>query len=238
MAFKKLTAPTLTDLFVEELKRMILSGELKIGEKLPTERQLAQEMNVSLAVINAGINRLTALGFIRVAPRKGLFVADYIRNGNIDTMMEMLSFSGSYISHDLLDPISNLRRSIETGAARLACKNRSEEQLATMSGLLTQISEESDPELVADYAFHFFHEMTISSDNPYYPMICMSFHSVYQFFFRLLLSNQAEKDRLRAALQTLYDAIAAQDEEAAEHAVLMKIEEWLEWFELSGKIIR
>ena len=73
MAFKRLTAPSLTDLFVEEIKTMILSGQLAIGEKLPTERQLAEEMNVSLAVVNAGIKRLSALGFIRIAPRKGIY---------------------------------------------------------------------------------------------------------------------------------------------------------------------
>ena len=236
MTFKKLTAPTLTDLFVEEIKRMILNGELKIGEKLPPERQLAQEMNVSLAVINAGITRLTSLGFIRVAPRKGLFVADYIRNGNIDTMMEIISFSGHYINHDVLDPISNLRRSVETDAAKLACINRTEEQLATMSGLLAHISGESDPGVISDRAFRFFHEMTIASGNPYYPMICMSFRSVYQFFFRIALANLLEQNRIKAALQMLYDAIAARDKAAAERAVLTEIDEWLEWFEHSGKI--
>ncbi len=81
MAFKKLSTVSLTDLFTEELKRMILTGELRAGEQLPPERQMASEMNVSLAVVHAGITRLTALGFLRVAPRKGIFVADYLRTG-------------------------------------------------------------------------------------------------------------------------------------------------------------
>lgn len=51
MAFQTLVSPSLTDLFVEQVQGMILSGELKVGEKLPTERELAATMKVSLAVV-------------------------------------------------------------------------------------------------------------------------------------------------------------------------------------------
>ena len=236
MAFKKLTAPSLTDLFVEEIKTMILTGQLAIGEKLPPERKLAEEMNVSLAVINAGISRLTALGFIRVAPRKGIFVADYIREGNIDTMMQILEFSGHYINHDVLDPISTLRRSIETGSSRLACVNRTREQLETMASLIDQISDKDCIGQIPELAFRFHHEVAIASGNPYYPMIIMSFRSVYQIFFRIALTNPSEQDRIASQLRTLYEAIKAGDVDAAEHAVNSEIDAWLQRFEHSGKI--
>ena len=46
MEFNKLSAPTLKELFVEQLENMILSGKLAIGEKLPSERELAQSMQM------------------------------------------------------------------------------------------------------------------------------------------------------------------------------------------------
>jgi DNA-binding FadR family transcriptional regulator len=46
MAFKKLNAPTLKELFIQELETMILSGELPIGSKLPPEREMAQTMQI------------------------------------------------------------------------------------------------------------------------------------------------------------------------------------------------
>ena len=55
MEFKKLNAPSLKELFVNELQNMILSGKLEIGSKLPPERELAESMKVSRAVINSGI---------------------------------------------------------------------------------------------------------------------------------------------------------------------------------------
>ena len=42
--FQKISSPSLRDLFVEQLEHLILSGKLKIGEKLPPERQLAEMM--------------------------------------------------------------------------------------------------------------------------------------------------------------------------------------------------
>ena len=53
--FKKLTAPTLKELFVQELEALILSGELAIGQKLPSERDLAQKMQISRSVVNDGL---------------------------------------------------------------------------------------------------------------------------------------------------------------------------------------
>ena len=64
MQFKKLSAPSLKELFVEEIESKILSGELAIGEKLPSERELAASMQVSRAVINAGIIELEQKGFL------------------------------------------------------------------------------------------------------------------------------------------------------------------------------
>ena len=58
MEFQKLSSPSLKELFIEQLEHMILSGKLKIGEKLPPERQLAEMMQVSRAVVNAGISEL------------------------------------------------------------------------------------------------------------------------------------------------------------------------------------
>ena len=55
MEFAKLSAPSLKDLFVQQLQGMILSDELPMGTQLPPERELAQQMQVSRAVVNGGL---------------------------------------------------------------------------------------------------------------------------------------------------------------------------------------
>lgn len=83
MNFEQLYAPSLKELFVQKLQSMILSGELSMGERLPSERELCQQMGVSRAVVNSGITELARQGFLEVRPRQGAFVADYRRDGNI-----------------------------------------------------------------------------------------------------------------------------------------------------------
>ena len=53
MEFEQLYAPSLKELFIQKLQSMILSGELPMGQKLPSERELCQQMGVSRAVVKA-----------------------------------------------------------------------------------------------------------------------------------------------------------------------------------------
>ena len=80
MQFQKISTPSLKDLFVKELENKILSGELKVGDKLPSERELASSMQVSRAVVNAGIAELEQKGFLIIKPRIGTFVENFYKN--------------------------------------------------------------------------------------------------------------------------------------------------------------
>ena len=90
MEFAKLSAPSLKDLFVQQLQGMILSDELPMGTQLPPERELAQQMQVSRAVVNGGLAELAQQGFLEVRPRQGTFVADYRRKGNLSTLIAIM----------------------------------------------------------------------------------------------------------------------------------------------------
>ena len=96
MEFQKISSPSLRELFVDQLEHMILSGKLKIGEKLPPERQLAEMMQVSRAVVNSGISELEKEGFLIVKPRSGTYEADYRRKGTLDTLMSIMKYNGGH----------------------------------------------------------------------------------------------------------------------------------------------
>lgn len=58
MGFNKIVAVSMTELFVQQIENMILSGELAIGEQLPPARELSVKMGVSRTVISAGLVEL------------------------------------------------------------------------------------------------------------------------------------------------------------------------------------
>lgn len=227
MKMKKLVAPSLTDLFVDEMKRMILTGELKAGTKLAPERQLADESGVSLAVVNAAITRLTSLGLLKVKPRKGVFVADYVREGNLDTLKEVVEFSGGKLGPEIIIPVAACRRGIETGAAREACRNISDEDLEVLSGLLDKAADPENIDDMPQMAFDFYHNIAIAGKNPYYPMIIRSFESMYLLFYREFTNYETLPKEIES-LKKLLDAIKARDELQVTNAINEAIDEWLE----------
>ena len=92
MRFQTIVAPTITELFERQIQGMILSGQVEPGEKLPTEAELAENMHISKSAVHAGIKNLEWMGFLRVSPRHGVYVADWAECGNVDTLISILKY--------------------------------------------------------------------------------------------------------------------------------------------------
>ena len=136
MEFSKISSPSLRDLFVEQLEHLILSGKLKIGEKLPPERQLAEMMQVSRAVVNGGLGELERKGFLVVKPRIGTFVADYRRKGTLDTLMAIMKYNGGRLRNEEIRSILEVRIALDTLAAQLCIDRISDEEVDSSMNLL------------------------------------------------------------------------------------------------------
>ena len=98
--------PSLTDLFVAEIERRILTEEWRVGQRVPSFRALADDFNVSRSVINAGMVELAEHGYLTTIPRKHTIVADWKKHGTMAILDGM-------ISHNLYDKefIDNLLES-------------------------------------------------------------------------------------------------------------------------------
>ena len=113
MEFAKLSAPSLKDLFVQQLQGMILSGALPVGTQLPPERVLAEQMQVSRTVVNSGLAELSGQGFLEVRPRQGTCVADYRRRGNLSTLIAIMQYKGGALGKEEIRSILEVRRALE-----------------------------------------------------------------------------------------------------------------------------
>ena len=179
MKFRELVSPTLTDLFVKEIKEMILSKELQINQRLPSEREMANSMKVSLAVVNSGIVRLQSQGFLRVVPRKGIYVNNYIRDGNLQTLEAILEYNQDYFQKDLLDAMVDFRGVVELRCKEMACLNRTEENIQAIEQTIEEFTKSKDAASAGEYTFRFNQEIAIASGNQVYPLIIALFKWVY-----------------------------------------------------------
>ena len=120
MRFEQLYAPSLKELFVQQLQEMILSGDLSMGTRLPPERELGEQMHVSRAVVNSGISELARQGFLEVRPRQGTYVADYRRKGTVETLVAIMKYNGGRIRREEIRSILEVRIALDTLIARLS----------------------------------------------------------------------------------------------------------------------
>ena len=175
MEFAKLSAPSLKDLFVQQLQGMILSGTLPTGAQLPPERALAEQMHVSRTVVNSGLAELSEQGFLEVRPRQGTCVADYRRRGNLSTLIAIMQYKGGVLGREEIRSILEVRRALEHLAADRAILYASDEALDRLEGPLARMAEAASPELAADAAFAFQHELALAGGNSIVPLIYHSF---------------------------------------------------------------
>lgn len=180
MEFKKLVSPSLTELFVQELQRMILSGELKIGERLPTERELSENMKVSRAVVNGGLNQLADMGFIHIAPRKGAFVNDYIAAGDIHVLTAIMEYNGWRFTPEYLEPMLQIRMSIEPYFTELAAYHNDSPYLLKIPKIIASLKESPSHQAAGELLFQFFHTVALASNNIILPLLLRTFMPVYE----------------------------------------------------------
>ena len=80
---------------VSQIKEMIMKGELKPGEPMPSMRKLAKELHVSVITTQRAYDDLQRDGFIVTVPAKGTFVSaqnqDFIREENLRRIERLLS---------------------------------------------------------------------------------------------------------------------------------------------------
>ena len=92
MDFGQIVAPTIKELFIERIEGMILSGVLKPGDRLPSERELAEQMKISKTIVHIGLEDLARMGFLEVTPRRGTVVADYRKHPTPQSLSALVGY--------------------------------------------------------------------------------------------------------------------------------------------------
>ena len=131
MRVTRIRRTSATDEVFKALHGLILSGELKPGDRLPSQRELAERLDVSRSTLREAIHKLMALGF--VAPKQG--VGTMVQNG------DPLRYMSSLEEHFLLDGVSageflEARVVIETAVAKLAVQRATAQHRALLQDIL------------------------------------------------------------------------------------------------------
>ncbi|MFO7568371.1 MAG: FadR/GntR family transcriptional regulator [Smithellaceae bacterium] len=180
---------SLKDVFVLRFEELILSGKITIGQKLPSERELAFQLGVSRPVVHEGLVELAARGLVSLKPRIGATVNDYRKEGSITLLSSLIQYRNGKLEPELMESLLQMRMLLEPAFVRFAAQNRTDDQVYEFYDILKQeeAANRSDVQKITDLDFDFHLLIALSSGNTVYPLLLNSFRSVYtnlssQFF--------------------------------------------------------
>jgi GntR family transcriptional repressor for pyruvate dehydrogenase complex len=139
---------------ISQLREMIHRGELRPGDRLPPERDLARLLGVSRPTLRAGIRSLAAVGVLESRQGAGTFVVKSEGPPSLDSSpLRLMASLHGFTSDEMFEA----RRSLEMAVAGLAAERATGDQMAAMAEEITEMyASLDDPEqfLVHDMRFH------------------------------------------------------------------------------------
>ena len=222
MGFTKINVLSITELFVQQIENMILSGELSVGEQLPPARELAVRMGVSRAVVSAGLVELEKLGFVEVKARQGVFVCDYRRQGTMETLVAIMRYNGGALRKNEVRSLLETRDAMECLCMKLIIERVEIGELEKLSPILDSIRESKTPEHAAENVFRFYHELAVLSGNVLMPLLYYSFHEQGVYLWTLFCKRSGINTMYELKLR-LYKALLNRDLDSAieqTHAIM------------------
>lgn len=141
----------LSDRVEEQIRQLIVTGKVPIGERLPPERELADIFGVSRTVVREAVRSLVAKGLLDIRSGSGTYVVGP-QPGFVSDALSML------LQHSQrgYDDIHEIRMMIEVEIARLAAQRATPEEIGALAENVAAMESASDPAELAeiDVAFH------------------------------------------------------------------------------------
>jgi len=202
---------------ISQLREMIHRGDLRPGDRLPPERDLAKMLGVSRPTLRAGIRSLAAVGVLQSRQGAGTFVVKSEGPPSLDSSpLRLMASLHGFTPAEMFEA----RRSLEMAVAGLAAKRATGEQLATMSEEIAGMyASLDDPEqfLVHDMRFH--QTVAAASGNRILTSL-MNMVATILFDVRRKKVKRARDLKESAEMhRQIYRAIREQNSEAASNAM-------------------
>lgn len=215
---------------VAEIIHLVEGRNYLPGERLLSEREIAERFGVGRAVVREAMAMLESMRYLE--RRRGSGV--YLTENPDETSLEALVISsqvGLPLSNKVNEDSIEIRRVIEVQAIRLACLRRSDAALANIKAVLDSFDHDVvDAHTASDYDFRFHTEIVRSTGNE------LLIRLVYPFYLlsksRRVAFFAGEEQRRTSHEQhiQLYEAVRNQDPEMAASLMNMHIGRVDAWF--------
>ena len=227
---KPIKRQSLVDTVVERI-RGVIAEHFGPGQRLPTEAEWGEQLQVSRTVIREAVGRLEAMGLVTVRGSRGMFVGD---TGSLLNCVRLVRSAMTISPRELLR-FTEFRRAIECDSVRQAAERAGPKDLAELDELCEEIRRPdlSDAEAFAlDFRFH--RKIMELTGNE---LTCNVMDVVQEFVLASIREcgyRRRDPEVTYRGHRAVVDAIRRKDPDAAEKAMREHLDAVLEGLQAHG----
>ncbi|WNR45201.1 FadR/GntR family transcriptional regulator [Paenibacillus roseipurpureus] len=225
MEVNKLQKQNHYDEIAQQIKAMIVQGQLKMGDKLPSTKELSERFGVGRSTMREALSALKAMGLIEI--RQG-GACRVIRQSPAEVSLP--EWTSLKMNRTTLLELMEVRQSLEISIAALAAKKRTQQDLAQlqliMQDMENAILDDAEGERT-DLAFH--EQLVQATHNAIMVQTCDSIRNAMEMMIRdirraELYANQEVAVQLLKEHKVIYEAIVNGDPVRATQAMREHLE--------------
>ena len=203
------------EIVVQHVRGLIERGELRPGDRLPPERELAVQLGVSRPSVRAGLRSLAAIGILQTRHGAGTFITD----GPPTLGTEPLSFLAA-LHGFTQDEMYEARRALEVGVAGLAAERATDDQIATIAEEVTSLfASLDDPQSFLRHDIRFHRAVAAASGNPILASLVEMVSTIFYEHRRRKVEEAGDLKDSAQMHRAIYHAIRARDAKRARAAM-------------------
>jgi GntR family transcriptional regulator, transcriptional repressor for pyruvate dehydrogenase complex len=224
IVFEPIRPKKISEEIVEQIKMLISRGELKPGDRIPSERELALMLGVSRPSVREAIMVLDAMGFLEARQGGGTYVRTLTDKSIADPLAKLVEKKDPA----MLRALAEVRMGLESWSAYLAAQRAEESEIEEMRRLYVVMEKQAarggwDSEVDAE--FHYV--ITAASHNSLQMHVLDSIHSLFHTTIQVALMEfyrqEGHVEKLLTQHREIMEAIADHDPERARQKMMIHL---------------
>jgi GntR family transcriptional repressor for pyruvate dehydrogenase complex len=206
----------ISDDALAQLVDMIVSGDVKPGERLPGERELAQSLSITRTSLREALRRLENMGLASVRQGDGIYVRDFRREANLD-FINFQAGRGAALEPDLLLGMDEARRLMSAMIVSLAANRADLADIKELRRMADECPPDGSPELMSGkWDCDFYLTIALASKNRAFVCLINTMKGMFATFRPMYSGlDEGRRESVRDLNLRLVESLAAGDARAA-----------------------
>ncbi len=157
---------------VQQLRSLILRGVYGIGDKLPPERKLAEDLGVNRASLREAIKSLEQMGLVKTRQGDGTRVLPFMETAGVELVSHLVTGTADGIPNaDVLFDVLEFRRIFARDVAELAAERATAEDINRIEDIAKKADADVSPDEMLKLDFEFYVELTRVARNRVFQLL-------------------------------------------------------------------